>query len=393
VIEAWQKQIAQFRPRLKVCAFTGQGRRLDPTADITLTTYGVLRLDTQILTAIEWDTAVLDEAQTIKNPDSQVAQAAHQLRSQFRVALSGTPVENRLDDLWSQFEFLNPGLLGTRQEFQAQWVGPITRGDVVTAERLRERVKPMILRRLKRDVAPELPPKTELTLHAELSAPERQLYDALLASSRSEVIEALEQGESVAGALELLLRLRQAACHPALVPGQAATQSSKVELLFDHLQAALSQGHRALVFSQWTGFLDLIEPHLKGLGIPFLRLDGTTEDRGEVVERFQSEEGPPVLLLSLKAGGVGITLTRADHVYLMDSWWNPAVEEQATDRAYRIGQKNQVFVYRLIAKNTVEEKILELQKSKLALSESIVRDSVGSSGLNRDDLLSLLGTQ
>lgn len=401
VLEAWRSQIARFRPSLKVSVYAGPGRRLDPHAAITLTTYGVLRADAgeaRELGGVRWNTVVLDEAQTIKNPDSQVARAAHALQGGFRIALSGTPVENRLEDLWSQFEFLNPGLLGTRHEFQAEWAGPIARGDLERQQRLARRIKPLILRRMKHEVAPELPPKTELVLQCELSEPERELYEALLVSSRRQVLEALQGPDQkqggIFGALELLLRLRQAACHPWLAQGQpgsgAPGASSKIQLLMEQLVPSLEQGHRALIFSQWTGFLDLIEPVLREAGIPFLRLDGSTEDRGEVVERFQSEGGPPVLLLSLRAGGVGITLTRADQVYLMDSWWNPAVEEQAADRAYRIGQKNPVFVYRLVARDTVEEKILALQQAKKALSSSLVSGSQAGASLTREDLMALL---
>ncbi len=382
VLEAWQQQVARFRPSLRVCVYYGPMRRMDESADLTLTSYGVLRQEVELLASMAWETVVLDEAQVIKNPDSQTARAAHRLRAGFRIALSGTPVENRIEDLWSQFEFLNPGLLGSREEFRSMGVG----------DRLRSRVRPFILRRMKRDVASELPPKTEMVLHSELSQGERDLYSSLLASSRREVLEALEQGGSLMGALELLLRLRQAACHPALVPGQMAGSSSKLDLLAESLESSLALGHRALVFSQWTSFLDLIAKRLGELGIAYLRIDGSTEDRGALVDAFQSEDGPPVMLLSLKAGGVGITLTRADQVYLMDSWWNPAVEEQAADRAYRIGQKNPVTVYRLISRGTVEEKILELQKSKLLLSQEVMGSGGGDAGtgLSRDDLVALL---
>lgn len=389
VLYAWKEQIERFRPDLRVSLYSGASRKLDPQADITLTSYGILRLDREALVAQGWQTAILDEAQTIKNPESKVAQAAHRIQAQFRVTLSGTPVENSMEDLWSQFQFLNPGLLGSRSEFQDEFASPIARGDAAAAARLRAKIKPFLLRRLKRDVAPELPPRTEVVLQCELSDPERELYDALLASSRKEVLEKLEQGGSVFGALEMLLRLRQACCHPSLVPGQKSPSSSKLELLAESLESSVAQGHRALVFSQWTSFLDLIEPKLKAMNLAFLRLDGSTSDRQKVVQEFQDPEGPRVMLISLKAGGTGLTLTAADHVFLMDSWWNPAVEDQAADRAHRIGQENPVLVFRMISHGTVEERILELQKRKQALSGAVLEGAAGVSSLTREDLLSL----
>ena len=390
VLQGWADQAQKFRPGLRVNLYWGPQRRLDPSADLTVTSYGLLRQDETIL-ATEWDCAILDEAQMIKNPESQVARAAHRIRASFRIALSGTPVENRLEDLWSQFEFLNSGLLGSRRDFQEEWSGPILRGDSTAAVRLRRRIHPFILRRLKRDVAPELPPKTEVLLHCDLSDDERELYSALLSATRREVQESLDQGGSVFSALELLLRLRQASCHAALLPGQKAETSAKLEVLLENLETTLAEGHRALVFSQWTSMLDLIEPKLREAGIRFSRLDGSTADRAAVVSEFQSPDGPEVMLLSLKAGGVGLTLTAADHVFLMDSWWNPAVEDQAADRVHRIGQENPVLVCRMVARGTVEEKILELQKRKQALAQSVVgTGSAAASGITREDLQWLL---
>ncbi len=390
VLQGWADQAARFRPGLRVNLYWGPQRRHDPSADLTITSYGLLRQDPSIVDQ-QWDSAILDEAQTIKNPESQVARAAHHIRASFRIALSGTPVENRLEDLWSQFEFLNPGLLGSRRDFQEDWATPSQRGDSRAATRLRRRIHPFILRRLKRDVAPELPPKTEVVLQCDLSDAEQELYSALLSATRREVQDTLEEGGSVFSALELLLRLRQASCHAALLPGQKAETSAKLELLLENLETTLAEGHRALIFSQWTSLLDLIEPKLRSAGIRFSRLDGSTTDRASVVSEFQSPDGPEVMLLSLKAGGVGITLTTADHVFLMDSWWNPAVEDQAADRVHRIGQENPVLVCRIVARGTVEEKILELQKRKQAISQSVIGASgAATAGLTREDLQWLL---
>jgi SNF2 family DNA or RNA helicase len=247
-----------------------------------------------------------------------------------------------------------------------------------------------LLRRLKQDVAPELPPRTDALLRVELGESERAVYDAVRAATQKEVLALLEEGKGVMKALEALLRLRQAACHPALVPGQKAQTSSKIEALADALATAVDEGHKALVFSQWTSLLDLIEPALAAAELPFVRLDGSTRDRGAVVGRFQAADGPPVMLVSLKAGGSGLNLTAADHVFLCDPWWNPAVEQQAADRTHRLGQTRPVFVYRLIAAGTVEERILALQDSKRALMDAALEGGDAAAGLTKDDLLALL---
>ena len=390
VIHNWAAEIARFRPALRVSVFHGPQRTLDPQADVVLTTYAILRLDTALLAAQAWDTVVLDEAQAIKNPDSQVAQAAFQLPARFRVCLSGTPVENRLDELWSQLHFLNRGLLGGRKDFQERYAKAIADGLPGSAERLRARIKPFVLRRMKREVAPELPPRTDVVLRCTLDGNERKVYDAIRAATLQDVVKQLQSGGNVLAALEALLRLRQAACHSALVPGQRAARSSKIDLLLEQLEEAVAEGHKALVFSQWTSLLDLVEPHLRKAGIAFLRLDGSTVDRAGVVEQFQKDDGPPVLLLSLKAGGTGLNLTAADHVFLLDPWWNPAVEDQAADRAHRIGQDRPVLVHRLVAEETVEERILALQERKRALAEAALGAGDQALALTREDLLGLL---
>jgi superfamily II DNA or RNA helicase len=389
VISSWQQQIARFRPGLTVRLYHGPQRTLDPHADVTLTSYAIMRLDRETLCAREWDTLILDEAQTIRNPESQVAQAAYALCAIRRISLSGTPVENSLEDLWSQCNVLNPGLLGTRSEFRDAFSQPIRDGDLSAATRLRKRVAPFIMRRLKRDVAKELPPKTEVVLECELSEQERITYESVLLGLREDLLPKLDQGASTLSILEGLLRLRQACCHVGLLPGHNATTSSKIELLIESLERSISQGHRALVFSQWTSLLDAIEPHITESGFEFSRIDGDTRDRGVIVDRFQRDDGPPIMLLSLKAGGLGITLTKADHVYIVDPWWNPAVEDQAADRAYRIGQENPVLVHRLVAKETIEERIVELQRSKRELLDVAV-GAKGAPTLTREDLMALL---
>jgi SNF2 family DNA or RNA helicase len=390
VLHNWEREARRFRPGLRVALYHGAGRALDPGADLTLTTYAILRLDAERLAAESWDAVVLDEAQAIKNPDSQVARAAHRLRARFALAMTGTPVENRLDELWSQLHFANRGLLGSRRDFDERYARPIAAGDVQAAERLRARIRPFLLRRRKREVAPELPPRSDLVLEAELSADERALYDAIRAATRADVVARLSAGGSVLAALEALLRLRQAACHPALVPGGRAAGSAKLAVLLEVLEEAVAEGHKALVFSQWTSLLDLVEPQLRAAELAFARLDGATRDRAGVVARFQDAQGPPVLLASLGAGGTGLNLTAADCVFILDPWWNPAVEDQAADRAHRIGQERPVLVYRIVARDTVEERILALQERKRALAEAALAGAAQASELTREDLLALL---
>ncbi len=390
VLFNWAAEIKKFRPGLKVHVYYGTQRTMNTEADVVLTSYGILRLDQEMLRDLTWDTIVLDEAQTIKNPESQIARAAHSMRANFKATLSGTPVENRLDDLWSQFEFINPGFLGTRNEFLEKYARPIVQGEAHAAIELKARIKPFILRRLKREVAPELPPRTEVVLNCELSTEERATYESLLASTRSEVLETLEDGGNILKALEVILRLRQACCHTALIPGHLADTSSKVELLMETLDESLSEGHKSLVFSQWTSFLDLIAADLKKSGIRYSRIDGSTQNRQNLVNEFQSADGPPIMLISLKAGGVGLTLTAADHVFITDPWWNPAVEDQAADRAHRIGQQNPVMIHRLVAKDTIEERILALQESKKGLAKAVLDEGGAALSLTRQDIMNLL---
>jgi superfamily II DNA or RNA helicase len=391
VLPNWLSELRRFRPTLRAATYHGPQRVLDPTADVVVTTYAILRLDQDVLAAQAWDTVVLDEAQAIKNADSKAARAAFALRADFRVALTGTPVENRLDDLWSQLHFTNPGLLGGRGDFGTQWGKPIAAGDAAAAASLRERIRPFVLRRLKRDVARELPPRTDVVLHCELRNDERVVYDTVRAATRDEVTQRLGAGEQTLAILEALLRLRQAACASALVPGTPASPlpSSKIETLLDALETARAGGHKALVFSQWTSMLDLVEPQLAARDLAWTRLDGSTRDRGEVVARFSDPDGPPVMLISLRAGGTGLNLVAADHVFLLDPWWNPAVEDQAADRAHRIGQDKPVFVHRLVARGTVEEGILALQTRKRELAQAAV-DGGAAVSITKDELLALL---
>jgi superfamily II DNA or RNA helicase len=390
VLRNWQNEAERFLPSLRCCLYHGPNREIDPQAQLVITSYALLRRDIDTLSAVPWRYAVLDEAQAIKNPDSQVSRAARRIQARHRLALTGTPVENRLDELWSLFAFVLPGFLGRREAFAERVSDAISGPDQHLAlSWLRQRVRPFVLRRLKAEVAPELPARTEMIIRCELSEQERDIYEAVRLSALEEVRAAIGAKRTL-GVLEALLRLRQAACHPGLLPGRTDTESAKLETLVERVESLASQGHRALVFSQWTSFLDLVQPALEAAGIDSCRLDGGTRDRQAVVDRFQAPDGPPVFLLSLKAGGTGLNLTAADYVFHLDPWWNPAVEDQAVDRAHRIGQTRPVFSVRLVAADTVEERIVALQQAKRELARAAIGDEgLLASKLSSDELLAL----
>jgi superfamily II DNA or RNA helicase len=388
----WLAEAERFTPKLRVLDHTGIGRARqgDPFAgwDVVLTTYGTLRRDIAALRQAELDYVILDEAQAIKNADSQTAKAARLLRGRHRLALTGTPVENHLGELWSLLEFLNPGFLGASSLFRTHSEELRNPGSE-TRSLLARALRPFLLRRTKEQVAPELPARLEQTQVCELPPDQRRLYNELRDHYRSTLGT---MGRSKILVLEALLRLRQAACHPGLLdPARSDEPCAKLDLLLPQLQEILDEGHKALVFSQFTTFLGLLRRQLDRKGIPYLYLDGKTRDRQEIVERFQSDPGFPLFLISLKAGGLGLNLTAADYVYLLDPWWNPAVEAQAIDRAHRIGQTRPVFASRIVARDTVEEKILELQKSKRELADAIIQaDRSLLAALSREDLELLL---
>jgi superfamily II DNA or RNA helicase len=394
----WLAEAARFAPRLRTLDFTGIGRSRngDPFAgvDLVVTTYGTLRRDLATLRQTEFDYVILDEAQAIKNAASQTAQAARLLRGRHRLAMTGTPVENHLGELWSLLEFLNPGLLGSSPRLRTQ-AAELRDPDAETRDRFARALRPFLLRRTKEQIAPELPAKTEQTLFCELPAKQRRLYDELRDRYRSSLTGEIDRRgieRSKILILEALLRLRQAACHPGLVDAALASDPcAKLDLLLPQLQEIRAEGHKALVFSQFTSFLALLREELDRQDLPYLYLDGRVRDRRERVERFQSDPGCPFFLISLKAGGTGLNLTAADYVYLLDPWWNPAVEAQAIDRAHRIGQTRPVLACRIVARGTVEEKILELQKSKRDLADAILQaDGSPLAGLRREDLELLL---
>jgi superfamily II DNA or RNA helicase len=400
----WQQEAARFAPSLRLLAYTGgdRTRALSRAGsyDLVITTYGTLRRDAPHLAKVTFDYVILDEAQAIKNPDTDSAKAARLLRANHRLAMSGTPVENRLAELWSLLEFLNPGLLGSASAF-----GRLTKATTSPrSEKVREplylgalarAVRPYILRRTKEEVAPDLPPKLEQTITVDLSRDDRRRYDELRDYYRASIMRGVGANglaRMQVQILEALLRLRQAACHPGLLaPDLVNASSSKLDVLERSLREIVTEGHKVLVFSQFTSLLAIVKPKLDAAEIVYEYLDGKTKDRQARVERFQGNPGCPVFLISLKAGGLGLNLTAADYVFLLDPWWNPAVESQAIDRTHRIGQTKSVFATRIIARDTVEEKVVELQERKRGLADAIVRADRGPmSTLTREDLELLL---
>ena len=377
----WLAEARKFTPQLRVLALQGPDRHAlfeqIPQADLVVTSYALIRRDLERYRGLEFDTVILDEAQHIKNRQTQNAQAVKSIRARHRLVLTGTPLENSVLDLWSIFDFLMPGYLGTAADFRERYEGPITRAQDANAQaRLARRLRPFLLRRLKRDVAKDLPEKLEQTSFCELTEAQRAVYQQLMEVSRAEVLNADPQsGQSRMLALNALLRLRQACCDLRLLKLEntdAATASGKLDLFGELLEEVLDGGHRVLVFSQFVSMLTLLRESLDAQGVEYCYLDGSMTDRGAVVTRFQSS-AVPVFLISLKAGGTGLNLSGADTVVHFDPWWNPAVEDQATDRAHRIGQTRVVTSYKLITRGTVEEKILQLQQKK----REVIRATLG----------------
>ncbi len=373
----WIEETRKFAPTLRVLNFTGNARTDAAPAltdhDLVLTTYGTLRRDIMQHRETEFDYVILDEAQSIKNAASQAAKACRLLKARHRLAVTGTPVENHIGELWSIFEFLNPGQLGSATRLKKFLAGGRGNGSELVARA----VRPYLLRRTKTQVLSDLPEKTEQTIFCELGEKQRKAYDELREHYRQELtgrIGRMGIGRSRIAVLEALLRLRQTACHPGLIDREQIDEpGAKLETLLEQLGEVLDEGHKVLIFSQFTSFLAILRHHLDQRSVVYEYLDGKTTDRQARVQRFQEDPDCRLFLISLKAGGQGLNLTAADYIYILDPWWNPAVEAQAVDRAHRIGQTRRVFAYRLIARDTVEEKILALQDRKRELAESIVQ--------------------
>jgi superfamily II DNA or RNA helicase len=396
----WRREAAQFAPRLRVLVLHGSQRHKGfgkiADHDLVITSYPLLSRDQQVLMEQAFHLLILDEAQAIKNPKTKASRVVRQLDARHRLCLTGTPLENHLGELWSLFDFLLPGLLGSERQFRKIMRNPIEKqGDEAAAERLAQRVRPFMLRRTKQEVVKELPPKTEILRSVELSGGQRELYETIRLAMQEQVRQAvMDKGweRSRIVVLDALLKLRQVCCDPRLVKLSDARRvkgSAKLELLMELLPEMIEEGRRVLLFSQFTSMLALIEEALKKQGIDYVKLTGRTKDRAAPVDQFQSGK-VPLFLISLKAGGTGLNLTAADTVIHYDPWWNPAVERQATDRAHRIGQENPVFVYKLISEGTVEERIQEMQVHKQALADNLFAQAgKGGPGWSEEDLESL----
>jgi len=393
VMGNWIAEAQRFAPTLnvKTLGTTNRAQTLETleAGDLLVSSYGLLQSEEKLFIEKEYATIVLDEAHVIKNFATKTSKATMQLKASFRVALTGTPLQNHLGEIWNLFNFVNPGLLGSMQHFNDTFVKP---DNEHARKYLRKLIAPFILRRTKSAVLDELPPKTEIVKKIQLSEAEMAFYEAL----RRQAILNIESGEGNQGTKHLqvlaeITKLRQASCNPSLVDANVNIASSKLATFIEIVDELIENKHRALVFSQFVSHLSIGRKALDGKGIKYQYLDGSTPipERERSVKKFQSGEGE-LFLISLKAGGLGLNLTAADYVIHMDPWWNPAIEDQASDRAHRIGQTRPVTIYRLVAENTIEEKIIQLHSTKRDLAESLLEGSDQSARMSLNELVSLI---
>lgn len=399
LIYNWEMEAAKFAPSLRVLNYTGTQRNKEikrfENYDIVLTSYGITRLDVDLLQSFYFNYIILDESQVIKNPSSNIAKAVRELKSRYKLVLTGTPLENTTMDLWSQISFINPGLVGTQSYFRQEFQVPIEKkGDETKSKKLNAIIKPFILRRHKSQVATELPEKVENVQYSVMTPEQEKKYEETKSYYRGKILDLIDKegmGNSRFMILEGLTKLRQLANHPKLIEPSYSGDSGKMEDITHMLENAMSEGHKILVFSQFVKHLALVQHFLKSKKIDYAYLDGASIDRKEQVDRFNRDPKIKAFLISIKAGGLGLNLTEADYVFILDPWWNPAVEAQAIDRAHRIGQKKKVFTYKFITRNSVEEKILMLQQKKLRLTnELIVTEESIMKQLTRDDISQML---
>ncbi|PRD53928.1 DEAD/DEAH box helicase [Sphingobacterium gobiense] len=376
----WQKEAEKFAPGLRIHLHTGSNRLKDTFGfshfDLVVTTYGIVRSDADLLSKFFFNYIILDESQHIKNPTSKSFKAIKGLKSRYKLALSGTPIENSVADIWSQMHFANPGLLGSYSYFQKEFVVPIEKKkDEEKAARLQAIIKPFILRRTKDQVAKELPPKTEQTIYCEMTEEQTKLYERIKSEYRNALLDNQLQRNGQGNQIMLLqglTKLRQIANHPTMVEENEVFSSGKFDTVMEMLQSIIAEHHKVLIFSQFVKHLQLFRDVFEREKIAYAYLDGNTKKRSEAVNLFKEREDTQIFLISIKAGGVGLNLTEADYVFILDPWWNPAVEQQAIDRSHRIGQTKNVFIYKFISKDTVEEKIIALQSQKKALSSALI---------------------
>ena len=395
----WESEVQKFAPTLNAYFYReGNRQELLDSADkfdIVIASYGLLQQDSEQFIEKKWATIVLDEAQAIKNINAKRTKTAHKLNGDFKLVTTGTPIENHLGELWSIFRFLNPGLLGSQQQFMNNFITPIERDSNDDArQQLKNLIRPFILRRTKTQVLHELPPKTEITVEIPLSEGERAIYEAVRSSALENLAQDKSQRQGGGEHLKVLAaitKLRLASCHPKLVMADSTLSSSKLDRFGELVDELLENNHKALVFSQFVKYLSVIREYLDERGIKYQYLDGSTPvaQRKTRVDAFQAGEGE-IFLISLKAGGSGLNLTAADYVIHMDPWWNPAVENQASDRAHRIGQTRPVTIYRLVAENTIEQKIVKLHEHKRDLADSLLEGSDMSGSMSADQMLELM---
>ncbi len=399
LIYNWELESKKFTPQLKILVYTGTNRIKDVERfqgyDLVLTSYGIVRLDIDLLKTFYFNYIILDESQAIKNPNSNISKAVRKLKSKNRLILTGTPLENSTMDLWSQMTFLNPGLLGNQSFFKNEFLTPIERKkDELKTKKLNSIIKPFILRRHKSQVARELPEKVENLKYCAMSSMQEEFYEEAKSFYRNKILDEIEKhgvNKSHFLLLQGLTKLRQIANHPKMIDEKYQGDSGKLDDVISMISNAISENHKILIFSQFVKHLSIFREYLNTNAIDYAYLDGSTKDRESQVRMFQENDKIPIFLISLKAGGLGLNLTKADYVFLLDPWWNPAVEQQAIDRAHRIGQENKVFTYKFISKNTVEEKIISLQKHKIKLAtELITTEESFFKDLTTDDIKSLL---
>lgn len=395
----WQKEASKFTPDLRILIHTGPNRAKETDAfskyDLIITTYGIVRIDEKVLKDCFYNYIILDESQNIKNPTSKSFKAIKALKGRHKLALSGTPIENSVTDIWSQMHFTNPGLLGNHSFFQNEFALPIEKkNDEQIAKKLQALIKPFVLRRTKAQVATELPPKTEQIIYCEMSEKQSELYESVKSEYRNALLDPLagQANRNVPFTLlQGLTQLRQLANHPKMTTKDYTGGSGKFDSVIEMLEAISSEGHKVLVFSQFVKHLELFKTHFDQHNIAYAYLDGATKNREEAVDYFKQNKDVKIFLISIKAGGTGLNLTEADYVFILDPWWNPAVEQQAIDRSHRIGQNRNVFIYKFISQNTIEEKIVALQNKKKSLATSLITTEESFvKSLSQEDLQELL---
>jgi SNF2 family DNA or RNA helicase len=392
----WKKEIERFLPNYPITIHHGPKRAqsIEAKPQLILTTYTTLRLDFALLSQLTYTCLIIDEAQAIKNANTQTSRAVSRLEAPFRLSITGTPIENNLSELWSHFHFLIPDLFGDESSFTAEIQAGMS--DPRFLKRIKKKIRPFLMRRRKEEVAKDLPEKIEQTVWVEMNEGQRALYEQFLTGVRQNVLSKVSVdgvGKHRMEILEAIMRLRQICCDPLLVStddGHEDRQSAKLDALMEDLETAIAEGRKVLVYSQFTSMLALISKQVQKRGWNYVYLDGSTQNREKVVTEFQENPGIPLFLISLKAGGIGLNLTAADYVFLYDPWWNNAVENQAIDRAHRIGRKDTVIAKRYIVAESIEEKMMKLKAAKSSLAAELFDDDSISTQLTSDDLLFLI---